>query len=462
MALTSEIGQFLAGGSPLRVPPAAAAIVKTGFTDCVGVMLAGWREPVVGIVAAGNGAAAPEHPFAASCLRMPAADRALLYGVAAHVLDYDDTALSGHPSAVLVPAILAAAQEAGADGRRMIAAYAAGYEIWSELVARQKDPLHRKGWHPSAVLGAVAAAGGSAVLRGLDAGQASHAVGIAASLAGGVVANFGSMTKSLQVARAAQSGLVAARLAQHGMTASADAIEHDVGYLQAISMQGRVDRSSPARLGREWTILESGLNVKLYPMCYCTHRILDGMLDLRRDHALSACDIAAVAVEIGETEAVILRNHRPQNALDAKFSAEFAMAAAATVGSCGPAELTDAFVRRGEIQEFFPRVQISTHPDKVAAQSTVDAPNRVVVTLRDGGALDSGPISHPRGHFKRPIDADRLWGKFAECTAQAMEEAHARALFAQLQELEGVAAVSDLACVRAAPSQAQPRLERVG
>src|SRR5262249_2353171 len=155
---------------------------KTGFTDCIAVMLAGWREPVVEIVAGLLGDARPEGPFTAGCLRLAAPGRALLYGVAAHVLDYDDTALRGHPSAVLVPAILADAQEIGADGKAMIAAYAAGYEIWSELVERHQDPLHRKGWHPSAVLGALAAAGASAILHRLDAQQASHAVGIAASL----------------------------------------------------------------------------------------------------------------------------------------------------------------------------------------------------------------------------------------------------------------------------------------
>ena len=81
----------------------------------------------------------------------------------------------------------------------MIAAYVAGYEVWAELIARDQDQHHRKGWHPSAVFGPVAAAAAAAVLRRLDAARASHAVGIAASLAGGVVANFGSMTKSFQV-----------------------------------------------------------------------------------------------------------------------------------------------------------------------------------------------------------------------------------------------------------------------
>jgi 2-methylcitrate dehydratase PrpD len=442
MGLTAEIGRFLADMSASRVPAGAISIVETGFTDCVAVLIAGWREPVTHVVAGFLDGPLPKHPFAPG--RMTAPDRALLCATAAHVLDYDDVALSGHPSAVLVPAILADAQETGAAGMAMIAAYVAGYEVWAELVARDKDQHHRKGWHPSAVFGAVAAAAASAVLHRLDAKQASHAIGIAASLAGGLVANFGSMTKSFQVARAAQSGLIAARLARLGMTSSPDAIEHDLGLLHAISPRGDVDRTSAPKLGKEWAILQIGLNIKLYPMCYGTHRILDGMLDVCRDHALAVPQIASVAIEIGETQAAMLRNHRPQNALDAKFSAEFAIAAAAVAGHCGLAELTDAFVRRPDVQDMFPKVRTSTRSDKLREEPALAAHDRVEVALRDGRKLASEAIAYPRGHFKRPVDAAALWTKFADCAADSMDAAQARHLFERLQTLDRLSSVADL------------------
>jgi 2-methylcitrate dehydratase PrpD len=444
MGLTTDIGCFVADMSPAHLPEGAASIVKTGFTDCVGVMIAGWREPVAGVVADFVGVSRPEHPFAAAALRMPAADRALLYATAAHVLDFDDTGLCGHPSAVLVPAILAQAHECSADGKAMIAAYVAGYEAWAELIARDKDQHHRKGWHPSAVFGPIAAAAAAAVLRGLDAAQATSAVGIAASMSGGVVANFGTMTKSFQVARAVQSGLIAARLAAQGMMSSPDAIEHPAGLLQAISPRGEVDRTRAAKLGQHWAILEIGVNIKLYPICYGAHRITDGMIDLRRQHAIAAQDIQSVAVEIGETQATILRNHRPQNALDAKFSAEFAIAAAAVAGECGLAEVSEPFVQRRDVQEMFPKVQISTRTDRLPEETSLAAYDRVEVLLRDGRRLASEPIQYARGHFKRPVDAARLWSKFRECTTQGLDEGRARNLFEQLQALERIASVTEL------------------
>src|SRR5262249_13629523 len=151
----------------------------------------------------------------------------------------------------------------GASGRDMITAYVAGYETWAELRARQGDPLHTKGWHPTCIFGAVGAAAACAVLRKLDAERATTALAVAASEASGVSANFGTMMKPLQVGRAAQSGVIAARLAQAGFTAAADALEHANGYLAAFSVKGKVDvETGTGHLGKTWRILREGLNVK--------------------------------------------------------------------------------------------------------------------------------------------------------------------------------------------------------
>ena len=259
MGLTTDIGNFLAGIRPEKIPDAAAPIVARGFTDCVGVLVAGLSEPVTSIVAKSVGYTAPVATIADfRPTGISAPDLALIYGTAGHALDYDDTGLNGHPSAVLVPAILAEAQDVGADGRAMIAAYVAGYEIWAEFTRREPDSLHQKGWHPSAMYGTVAAAGASAVLRQLDADQATRAIAIAASLAAGVCSNFGSMTKPFHLGRTAQSALTATRLAEAGLTASPDAIEHELGFLRAVSPHGAVDTTSPSRFGEVWQILTWG------------------------------------------------------------------------------------------------------------------------------------------------------------------------------------------------------------
>jgi len=444
MTLTQAIGRFLAATGPSGTPREAAAIVATGFTDCIAVLILGLREPVSRIVAQSIGA----RPDLKALVRLqavadlPAPDLALLYGTAAHALDYDDTGLAGHPSAVLVPAILAEIAETRADGAAMIAAYAAGYEVWADLIRRDADQHHRKGWHPSAVFGAVAAAAAAAVLRRLTADEASRAIGIAASMAGGVVANFGSMTKPFHLGRAAQSGLLAARLAQAGMTAAADAIEHDLGFLRAISPNGRVDTRSEARLGDEWRILKSGVNIKLYPMCYAAHRIIDATIDLRTGNDLHADDITFADVELGDNQASILRNHRPQNALDAKFSAEFAIAAAAIAGRCTQTELTDEFVRRAPVQEFFGKVRLYPNAEKDKDEPALAPFDRVTLRLKDGRSLTSDAVAYPRGHFRRGVPREALWQKFSDCTRDSLTADESAQLFARLQDLQNYPASS--------------------
>ena len=171
-------------------------------------MIAGARDPVVALLdrelAGSDGAALAS--LIPSLKRRNVEDAALVNGAAAHVLDYDDVTLDGHPSAVLVPAIMAQGEVVGASGSELLTAYVAGYEVWAELLVREPVPLHQKGWHPTAVRGTIAAAAACAKLRRLDAEKCQTALAIAGSMAGGLVANFGSLTKCFQVGRAAQSG----------------------------------------------------------------------------------------------------------------------------------------------------------------------------------------------------------------------------------------------------------------
>ena len=165
-ALTAELGHFVAGLTLKDIPAEAQAVAKTGITDCFGVMIAGAQDPVVALIdremAGSDGSALAS--LIPSLKRRNVEDAALVNGAAAHVLDYDDVTLDGHPSAVLVPAIIAQGETFGASGSELLTAYVAGYEVWAELLMREPVPLHQKGWHPTAVRGAVAAAAACAQL----------------------------------------------------------------------------------------------------------------------------------------------------------------------------------------------------------------------------------------------------------------------------------------------------------
>lgn len=427
MGLTQDLGRFVVGFDATAVPAAARRTVRRGIADTMGVLFAGRDEPVVAHALATLGpGASGESSLLGGRLRAAAPDATFVNATAAHALDYDDTGLDGHPSVVLGPAVLAEAEARGATWAELIAAYVAGYETWAELLARDADKHHGKGWHPTAVFGAVACAAAGARLRRLDAAQAAHALGIAASMAGGLVANFGSMTKPLQVGWAARNGLLAARLAERGVTAAPDALESPRGFLAAISPQGRVDLARPCAAGAPWQIAVQGLNIKRYPVCYALHRAVDAALALRpallaaAGGALQAADaIARIEVTLGTLQAAMLRNPRPTTGLDAKFSAEYALACALARGRLGLAELRDEAVAAPDLQALLQRVQVQRDAAQDAEEPLFSPADRLRVTLHDGRVLETEPVRRALGHATRPIDDDALRAKFDDCGGSA-------------------------------------------
>lgn len=362
-----------------------------------------------------------------------APEAAWINATAAHALDFDDVGLQGHPSAVLVPAILAEASRRNVTGSDIIDAYLVGYEVWAELVLREHGQHHVKGWHPTSLFGCVGAAAACARLMGLDASHASTALALAASQSAGLVASFGSMAKPLQVGRAAYAGVIATRLAAAGMTATADALEHPQGLLLAASPHGDVDLKRPVQSGSAWHILSHGLEFKRYPSCLSTSRGLDGIRDLMARHAISADEVAGVTVTMSRRNATILRHHQPSTALEAKFSMEFAAAAALVTGSLSLTELTDDFVQRSDIQALMRKITVEPVDEEDTA--TGYAPSDCVsVRLTSGQTLETRVSEMPG--TERQIGMGTSFEKFRTCLKAGGFQSPAEEFHAALMRLD--------------------------
>ncbi len=386
MTLTQDLGRFVADISFERLPQGAADVARTGFIDCIATMIAGAGDPAPQLLRKALNPAGGDATLYFTGERCPAPEAAWINGTAGHALDYDDVAsLRGHPSTVLVPAILAEGEALGASGRDMLAAYVAGYEAWAELAWR--DPGHH------------------------HAGRSAH------------------------------SGLMSARLAELGFTASKDALEHPQGFLSAVSPEGEVDRETPPEgLGTEWKIVKYRLGIKKYPACYCTHRALDAMLELLARHPLKPAEIARITVSVSDTHALILRNHQPQTGLAAKFSMEFAMAAAVIARRAGLAEYTDGFVRRPEVQDLMRRVAIETNRNYDPEVSGASVFDQVRVDLIGGGVVESEKVARAKGHADRPLSEDELFEKFRICLDAGGARIAPDVLFDRLRHLEDLSA----------------------
>ncbi|HWB45125.1 MAG TPA: MmgE/PrpD family protein, partial [Hyphomicrobiaceae bacterium] len=232
-----------------------------------------------------------------------------------------------------------------------------------------------------------------------------------------------------------------------GLTASRDAIEHPLGFLAAVSPRGDVDRQSQSKAGREWQILKQGLSIKKYPLCYCTHRAIDGVLDLLAAQPVKAADVEAVRVSTSRRNVAVLRNSRPQTGLEAKFSMQFAMASSLVAGRVGLGELTDGFVQRADVQALLPKVTVEADDREDPARPGAAIYDLVVIETRDGRRLESARITDERGSPDQPLSAEELWTKFSSCLAVGNPKLPARAVFDALMSIErqtGVAALRGL------------------
>ena len=237
MDVTAKLAGFVTDLNYEAIPRKAVEAAKIAVRDCLGVALAGSREEDARIAAeiARQEGAQEETSVIGQGFKTSALNGALANGTAAHALDFDHSfTMMGQPTAPIVPATFALGETLGASGRRMIEAYVAGFEVTAKLVHSLRDSGH-DGWHAPSTLGSFGASAACGKLLGLDAAQMQMALGITASMASGIVANFGTMTKPLHVGLGARNGVLAAKLARGGYTANAKAIEGGFGFYQVLA-----------------------------------------------------------------------------------------------------------------------------------------------------------------------------------------------------------------------------------
>ena len=431
-----NLGAFVIDANP---PPAARVAAAHALLDTVGVTLAGAAEPASRIIQR-----VVQHDGAGSCAVLgtafcaTAANAALANGTAAHALDYDDMCFVSlaHPSAPLVAAALAAAETAGASGRALLDAYVVGFEVEGRL-GRAMNPRHyQRGWHCTSTLGTIGAAAAASRLLGLAAAAAGHALAIAASEASGLKENFGTMVKPLHAGLAARNGVVAALLAQAGMTASGAAIDGPQGFLRVMDSEQPSLEAFAADLGTRWEIAETGITVKLYPSCAGTHPTLDALLDLRRQHGFDARDVEAIEIGVDPIVPTILLYDRPSSGLEGKFSMPFCAAAAVVRGQVGIDTFDTATLRDPAIVAMQSRVTMRVD-DTLDASAPSLTQARVTVRLLDGRVLTAS-ANGARGYPERPPSDEELSAKFLSCATQTLSVSQADAALQMLREIESI------------------------
>jgi len=243
---------------------------------------------------------------------------------------------------------------------------------------------------------------------------------------------------------AARNGLFSSHLASRGATSSAVALEHRRGFITAFAPTDEVDWDSPTKVGQEWQLLSHRLCVKRYPTCYFMHRSFDATAKMLEGKNVAPDDVEEVTVTMNRGQAAVLVNERPQTDNEARFSEQFAMAAAVILGKMGIEELRDPVVQRPDIQAFFPKVKLVPVDEDDERDPAHAKSERVIIRLKSGGTLDTGEIKTVRGHAFDPLTTDELWQKFRECTMKTHSESDALLLFDRTQSIAHLKSTADL------------------
>jgi 2-methylcitrate dehydratase PrpD len=438
--LTARVSDTVAGLRFADLPSVAVARATAAIADTVGCALAGVTSPAVAPVldvVLDEGGHAQASIFGRP-ERVPASSAALVNGTAAHSLDFDDISseMYGHPSVALVPALFAVAEKIGSPGRDIVAAYVAGYEVGA-VVGRRVNPGHYdRGWHATATLGTLAAAGAVGRLLGLSSEQMRHALGIAASQAAGMRRQFGTDVKPLHAGLAARAGVLSAHLASRGMRADPAILDGSAsdGFAALYGGPSLDTIAEAAVLHHELAIVTRGLQVKRHACCAATHTSIDAVLQLVAAHGLRADAIEAIECRINRIAAEVLRYHRPATALEAKFSLEFCVATAVLEGHCGISQFTQARVEDSALRAVASRVHAQVDPSMSPLGTT---PCRMTLRTRNGRTL-TADVPAPRGSPDFPLTRDELRQKFVACAGMRLQEADAACLFERLLDLPAV------------------------
>ncbi|MDB5533035.1 MAG: MmgE/PrpD family protein [Hyphomicrobiales bacterium] len=443
-AITSQAVSFIENVRYDDLPAEALRIGKRCMIDTLGVMLAGASEHSVHILvdeAVEQGGRPDALLLSGGKQRAPAAIAARVLGTAGHAHDWDDTQVSRdpahiyglltHPSVPPLTAALVMSQRlGGVDGRSFMLAFQTGFEVESKISEWMLPKHYRRGHHSSGTVGTFGAAAAASKLLGLKGDQLAHALGIAASMAAGIRASFGTMTKPLHVGRAAENGVTAALLAARGFTADPTVLDGQWGFFSVMG-EGFDPSKISQGFGKTLTIVDPGVSIKPFPSGIVTHQSMDAMLKLVLDNDLKPEQVERIRFYAGKNILEPIRYPVAVNHLQAKFSMPALLCMMVLKRRASHHEFMDAFVASPAMQDMQKRTQVHGDPE-IDALGYDLIRSRIEVDTKDGRTLVQWADERYRGGPLNPISDADLEGKFRMCAEGALDTA------AQVRLLEAV------------------------
>jgi len=413
VSLTEQLARYWSGVRYEDLPAPVVRMAKSVLLDTLSVGVRGCDSEAVLAVRKGIAAALESTSGTASLWgardTLPAPAAALVNGTASHAFELDDYGGCGHSGAVVIPAVCAVAEKVKADGRSVLVAIAAGYDLAARVTEGSGGyrAHNDSGFHSTGTCGTFGAAAGAATLLGLDAAQYTSALGIAGSYAGGTWAFLvdGAMTKRFHPGRASENGVSAAMLAAAGLVGPRFILEAQWGgfYRTYIGDEAAKPEATVQRLGEDFRILSTGQ--KPYACCRGLHSSVEALLDLMEQEKVAAEDIERMIVHGADRTVRQFAKRDVRTMLDAQFSMAYSLGIVAATGRVGLDEFSPPHVDDGRVQALMDRVEIVADRQL----GPYDEPDLEVRGKK--GEVWRRHVPVPRGAPERPLEFEYLLRK---------------------------------------------------
>ena len=445
---TRDLARFGAALQYDDIPAAVVARIKLSLLDSLGCCLFGaslpWTKKVAEL--ADHEGAKPAATLIGLGRKTSAALAALVNGTSGHAFELDDIHKESivHAGSIATPVALGLGEARGrTTGRDVLTAMVAGYEIGHRVGNAATMSLFFRGFHPQGTSGTYVAAATAARLLGLDAQRFQHALGIAGSQAGGLMAaQEGAMVKRFHSGRAAQSGVYAAQLASRDFTGILDALEAPYGgYLSTYS-----DKPDPARLtaglGTTWETLNVGY--KPHASVTSIHSALDGLAAIMQEQQLRAGDIARVEAGLSPmTHVHCAWEYKAQGVTAAQMNLYYGMAVIALDGAAFTEQFRESRLSDPRILDFISRISAHVDPEVEQMGAPFRHASRVKITTRDGRVFEKLSL-HRRGSPENPLSPEEVVHKFRNVVAPCMNQAAAERIVTAVDGFEMLPDIQDL------------------
>ncbi len=447
-SLTEAAARFVADVTYDDLPAEAVRIARRQILDGLAVQIGGTEQEalaVMGRYVTGIGGTPQSRLVGDASVRVPAHLAALWHGLAGHAMDWDDTQLARHPGRAYglmthptIPPLSAALAVAdmlgGVSGRDFITAFVAGFDVECKIAEAINPDHYMRGFHSSGTLGTFGSAMAAGKLLGLNVDQLRQTLSLAASMASGIRANFGSMTKPLHVGRSSENGVTAALLVREGFTADPNGLDGKWGFLTIAGPGGNPEYVID-EFGNPFSIVDPGTSVKPYPSGVLTHPAMDALRFLMRDETLTGDDVERVDLYAANNVLGPIRFEFATTELEGKFSFQFLLAAIMVAGRAGKREFTNEFVRSEPVVAAQRRV-FTHHDPAIEAMGYDRIRTRIVVTTRDGRKLERWADENYRGSPLNPLTDAELEEKFRDAAAGLLDETACAAVFETVWKLD--------------------------